>query len=308
MTISAYFYWSTISFAELDELVSQLKDPTMDKNMKNEEEYILHFHGLVLKDSSVVGLSNQLQKLKGSLVKQVKLSNLKFTIVSRHGKIAFNGKSSRKEISFSELRKTNAWEQKKRDKFIKFWKEDFKHRMNKKQFRIAVATSVLGIIGLMFAYVAVSGSVISYITMPLLYESAGKSYSNCIDLLVLTSPFLVALCLALLVLLVENIESLNSYDRHLVTGKDSFIGFLLSHMSFWIELILIPIIILTYKDYQILNKETTLSYYFLTMSVDLTALAVLKRIIISLLLVISLSIIKNTVFSRIHVGRLIKRR
>ena len=120
MTTLAYFYWPIISFSELDELISQLKDPAVDKNMKNEEEYTLHFRGQILNDKSVVGLSNQAKKLKGSFVKQVRLSNLSFTIGSRQGKIAFNEKSSGKSISFSEYRKTNAWEQKKKRNFRAF--------------------------------------------------------------------------------------------------------------------------------------------------------------------------------------------
>lgn len=308
MTTFAYFYWPTISFSELDELISQLKDPTVDKNMKIEEEYNFHLRGQILNDKSVVGLSNQAKKLKGSFVKQVRLSNLSFTIESRHGRISFNGKSSRKKISFSESRKTNAWEQKKKDRFIEFWKGNFKHRVYTKQLRLAVAMGVVGVIGLMFAYVAEIGSLISFATINFLFEYASTPYAVYVDLLEMTAPFLAALPLILGVLQVENMASFESYDQHLETGKDTFTGFLLSHFSFLIELVLIPTIFLTYQDYQIMNRATGLSYYFLTSSVDLSVQAVFKTITISLLLGIALSIVKNTLSSRIYVGRLRKRR
>ena len=263
MTTLAYFYWPIISFSELDELISQLKDPTVDKNMKTEEEYTLHFRGQILNDKSVVGLSNQAKKLKGSFVKQVRLSNLSFTIGSRQGKIAFNGKSSGKSISFSEYRKTNAWEQKKKEKFIKFWQENFKHRLYTKQSRIAVALGVVGVIGLMLAYVAEFGSIISFATINFLFEYANTPYAIYFDLLELAVPFLVALVLTLVVLLVENMASFETYVRHLDVGKDTFAGFLLSHISFLIELVMIPTIFLTYHDYQIMNRDTGISYYFL---------------------------------------------
>lgn len=307
MTTFAYFYWPTISFSELDELISQLKDP-VGKNMKIEEEYILHFRGQILNDKSVVGLSNQAKKLKGSFVKQVRLSNLSFTIESRHGKIVFDGKSSGKRLSFSESRKTNAWEQKKKKKFVKFWQGNFKHRIYTKQIRLAVALGVVGVIGLMLAYIAEFGSIISFATINFLFEYASTPYATYVDLLELTAPFLVAFILILGVLQVENMANFESYDRHLEVGKDTFTGFLISHISFLIELVLIPTIFLTYQDNQIMNRDTGISYYFLTSSVDLSAQAVLKTITISLLLGITLSIVKNALSSRIYVGRLRKRR
>lgn len=307
MTTFAYFYWPTISFEELDELVSQLKDPSVDKNMKVEEEYSYHFRGQIIRDTSVVGLKTQFQKIKGSLVKQIKLSNLVFTIESRHGKISFHGKISKKRISFKESRKTNAWEKKKKDRFIDFWKNDFRHRVITKELRLATAIGVLGLMGLMFSYTAELGTVISYFTIHTLYAYVNTPYSGLFDYLELAGPFLSAFLLILAVQFIEIKSGFNSYNRHLEWGKDTFIGFFLSHTSLLVEIVLIPTIFYTYNDYQMINRITTLSYFLVKQTVDLSAQAVLKTVTLSLTLGFALSLIKNVVSSRIYVGRVRKK-
>lgn len=304
MTTFAYFYWPTISFEELDELSSELKDLSLDKNMKVEEEYSYFFRGMPLRDTSVVGLKTQFKALNRTSGKQIKLSGLCFTIKSRHGIISFNGKISKKKISFEESRKTNAWEKKKKERFVKFWKNDFSYRVQNKKLRLATAIGVIGLLGLVFSYSAELGTMLSYFTIDLLYAYVNSPYSSILVYLELIGPFILAFILILVTRFIEIKADFNSYDRHLEYGRDTFFGFILSHISLFTELSLIPIVFYTYHDSQMIGRITTLSYFLIQQAVDLSAQAILKTIFLSITIGVTLSLIKNVVSSRVYVGRI----
>ena len=61
MAETIYFYRPKISFEELDELVSSLKDQTEDKNLKVRETYLMKTKNTIIEDSSVLKNASFLQ-------------------------------------------------------------------------------------------------------------------------------------------------------------------------------------------------------------------------------------------------------
>ena len=114
MAETAYFYWPEISFEELDELVSSLKDQTEDKNLKVRETYLLRTKTRNITGSSVLELKKNNEISKMNVRKKIKISNLIFTIENRDGRISFDGTRHKRRVTFEELKKTKLWEKRKR--------------------------------------------------------------------------------------------------------------------------------------------------------------------------------------------------
>lgn len=68
MAETAYFYWPKISFEELDELVSSLKDQTEDKNLKVRETYLLRTKTRNITGSSVLELKKNTDSIPNFVI------------------------------------------------------------------------------------------------------------------------------------------------------------------------------------------------------------------------------------------------
>ena len=304
MALVAYFYWPKISFEELDELVSSLRDPTVDKNLKVRETYLLRTKNTIIEGSTVLELRKNVEIYKMNIGKQIKLSNLNFKLESRDGRISFDGERHKRRITFEERKRTKQWEKKKKEKFVKFWKKDYNRRTTSKKTRLAMASGALGSIGLMLSSSAAMGAIISYFVLKVSYRVLNAWYGPSLLILELSAPFLLASIIVLTTQSIELKSEENSYDRHLKKGKNTFWGIIESHFSVVIEMSFIPLIYLIYNDYSIMTNINVLSYALIKQTIDLSALEVIRAISLSIFIGFLLTLVKNLVARSVYIGRI----
>lgn len=307
MAETAYFYWPEISFEELDELVSSLKDQTEDKNLKVRETYLLRTKTRNITGSSVLELKKNNEISKMNVRKKIKISNLIFTIENRDGRISFDGTRHKRRVTFEELKKTKLWEKKKKDKFVNFWKNDYIRRATSKRTRLIGIFGLLGSIGLMLSSSAVASALISYSVLQLVYDFLGAWYILLLLLLELGAPTLVGVITTIAVLRVEEKEEENCYYWCLETGKDTITGKIKSHISILVEVCFIPIIFLIYKDVQIMSNINVLAFSLLNLTVVLNLQEFMKALSLALILGVGLTVLKKSVYNKLYIGP-IKRR
>jgi hypothetical protein len=308
MAETAYFYWPKISFEELDELVSSLRDPTVDKNLKVRETYLMRTKNIIIEGSSVLELRKNVEIYKMNLGKQIKLSNLNFKLESRDGIISFDGDRHKRRITFEERKITKQWEKKKKEKFVKFWKKDYIRRATSRKTRLARASGALGSFGLMLSSGAATGAIISYFVLKASYRLLNAWYGSFLLILELSAPFSLAFIIVLASQCIELKSEEYSYDRHLKMGKNTFWGIIESHFSVVIEMSFIPLIYLIYNDYSIMTNINVLSYALIKQTIDLNALEVIWAISLSIFIGFLLTLLKNFVARSVYIGRLTLRK